>query len=96
MEWKHSGLGIASFSISIICGIVTILTWMFNSGYFFYFSLGTLIMSSVALGLGLGGLIQIDRKKLFAILGTIFSVLLICCIGLALLFWFIFATSYWS
>lgn len=37
------------------------------------FLLAFLAASCVALGLGIGGLIKKDRKKIFAILGTIFS-----------------------
>ncbi len=43
--------------------------------------------SLVALGLGIGGLMQKDRKKIYAILGTIFSVgtiIVFNCIGLLL------------
>ncbi|MDX9980739.1 MAG: hypothetical protein RBU25_12010 [Lentisphaeria bacterium] len=35
--------------------------------------IGMMLLDLVALGLGIGGLIQKDRKKVFAILGTIFS-----------------------
>ena len=35
--------------------------------------LAFLFVAFVALGLGIGGLIQKDRKKLFAVLGTVFS-----------------------
>ena len=95
LELKYSELGIASFSINIVSGIIIILAWSYM-WYFFYFSLGILFMSLVALGLGIGGLRQKDRKKLFAILGTIFSVLLICGIGFLLLFSLIMATSSWT
>ena len=39
-------------------------------GLFLFASLGAEL---VALGLGIGGLIQKDRKKIFAILGVVFS-----------------------
>jgi hypothetical protein len=35
------------------------------------------VVDLVALGLGIGGLFQKDRKKIFPILGTIFSTLAI-------------------
>ncbi len=95
MELKHSELGIASFSINIVSGFVTIFAWS-HMWYFFYFFLGILFTSLVALGLGIGGLRQKDRKKLFAILGTIFSAFLICSIGFLLLFSLILATSSWT
>ena len=84
MEWKHSGIGIVSFSINIV--IVSIIVFeivalnLFDTlvvriplAIFFVFPFGSL----VALGLGIGGLLQNDRKKIFAILGTIFSALTI-------------------
>ncbi len=37
------------------------------------FLFALLLASLVALGLGIGGLIQKERKKIFAILGTVFS-----------------------
>ena len=36
-------------------------------------ALGLLLMELVALGLGIAGCAQADRKKLFAILGTVFA-----------------------
>ena len=39
-------------------------------GLFLFAFLGT---SLVALGLGIGGLIQKERKKIFAVLGTVFA-----------------------
>jgi hypothetical protein len=63
---------------------------------FFDIFLGILFSSLFALGLGIGGLRQKDQKKLFAIQGTIFSALLICGIGLLLLFSLIMATSLWT
>jgi hypothetical protein len=88
-EQKHSGLGIASFITSIVSGILIFLLIVIAGamevstpggmdeksagammvGLFFVF-LGA---SLVALGLGIAGLLQKDRKKIFAILGTIFS-----------------------
>ena len=41
-----------------------------------------LFVALIALGLGIGGLIQKDRKKLFALLGTVFS----ACVFLGTLF----------
>ena len=48
-----------------------------------FFVLGFLFLAFVALGLGIAGLVQIDRKKVFAVLGTMFSALvLLCTLGL--------------
>jgi hypothetical protein len=41
--------------------------------------IGLLGIDVVAAGLGVAGLLQTDRKKLFAVLGTIFSSLTIAC-----------------
>jgi hypothetical protein len=84
-KWKHSEFGIASFSISIVVSIVIFLM-IYNSIFDVKGTvialLFTLFMYLAALGLGIGGLIQKDRKKDFAILGIIFSIPLICLSGL--------------
>ena len=89
-EQKHSGLGIASFTTSVVSGILMFLLLLIagvmeastpggmdeNSagammvGFFLLAFLGAAL---VALGLGIGGLIQKDRKKIYAILGTVFA-----------------------
>lgn len=89
---KHSGLGIASFVVSMICGLA-ILALIVVAGLveattpggmdaepviamvvglaFILFMLGAL----VALILGIVALFQKERKKVFAIIGTVFSAL---------------------
>lgn len=88
-EKKHSGLGIASFITSIVSGLLIFLLIVVAGvmeatpggideesagavmvGLFLFASLGATL---VALGLGIAGLLQKERKKLFAILGTVFS-----------------------
>jgi hypothetical protein len=86
---NHSGLGIASFIVSIVAAVLT---------FFCIVAAGVmaakpggmdekspaaiavglllfafLLVAFVALGLGIGGLVQRNRIKTFAILGTIFS-----------------------
>jgi len=85
MEQKHSGIGIASFITSIVVGILiffvivvsgVMAVSMPSEGLFVVvglFVIALLIADIVALGLGIGGLCQKDRKKIFAILGTVFS-----------------------
>ena len=85
MEQKHSGVGIASFITSIVVGILifflivvsgVMVASMPSEGLFVVvglFVIALLIADIVALGLGIGGLCQKDRKKIFAILGTVFS-----------------------
>jgi hypothetical protein len=75
MDQKHSELGIASFGICIVIIIVLILlNYVANSiKEQVIASLFSLFMSLVALGLGIVGLGQKDRMKLFTILGTILS-----------------------
>jgi hypothetical protein len=85
---RHSGLGIASFVISLVAGALLLLFVgiagvLTVSGGLDENSpqavmLGLLIITIlivvlVALGLGIGGLVQRERKKIFAALGTIFS-----------------------
>jgi hypothetical protein len=89
VQRKHSGLGIASFCICIGIGIIKILLFLILipldiTKYFYVdfvlliylfplYPLISILLSLVALGLGIGGLIQKDRKKIFSILGTIIS-----------------------
>jgi hypothetical protein len=100
---KHSGVGIASFIISLLTG----------AGLFLSFAaagvleastpggideqspeavaiglaiLGGLFVDLVALTLGVGGLCQDNRKKIFALLGALFSGLaLAATVGLVVL-----------
>jgi len=100
MEYKHSGVGITSFIISLVMAIVAFIIVIIagvleasspggmdeNSVAAAVVGLaifGCIFVQLVALGLGIGGLIQKYRKKLFAILGTAFSGLTI--IGVAFL-----------
>ena len=91
MEKKHSGIGIASFIISVLTGISMLVLFviagvMENSTpggineesteamVFGVFIFAALFACLLALGLGAAGLFQKDRKKTFAILGTVFSI----------------------
>lgn len=87
---KHSGLGIASFIISIIAGLL-LLTIIAAAGYFEATMPGGMSEDSiqamivgliiilaaagelVAFSLGVVSLFAKDRKKIFGILGTLFS-----------------------
>jgi hypothetical protein len=90
MEQKHSGIGIASFIISILGGILTFVVILIagaiegstpggmdeNSAEAIVIGLSIIslfFLNILAVGLGVGGLVQKERKKIFAILGTIFS-----------------------
>ena len=94
-ERKHSGFGIASFITSIGIDIFIIALWYIIVSDITYayglppsktlkttWSLCNLSKFGLLLplGLGIGGLLQKGRKKLFAILGTIFSAMTILCI----------------
>lgn len=96
MKKKNSGLGIASFILSILAGLsifaVLVIAGVIetaNPGGMSEDSveavilglliLGLLFASVVALGLGIAGLFQNDRNKIFAILGTIFASLSSLC-----------------
>ncbi len=89
-ELKHSGLGIASFVISILSGILMFLLFAIagvvgattpggmdeKSMVAIVIGLSLfagLFVALLALGLGIGGLLQKERRKLFAILGTVAS-----------------------
>ncbi|TCK98405.1 hypothetical protein EDC19_0825 [Natranaerovirga hydrolytica] len=94
---KHSGVGIASFVISLIVGVIMFANIMYagyvslNMHTYDFQSLEavllivgaimilSLIICLVGLGLGIAGLIQKNRKRVFSILGVVFN-------GLGLLF----------
>lgn len=95
---KHSGLGIASFVMSLICGLSFAAVMLMgsliavveparlngNSATTLVLGggiCGVVAMTFVTLGLGVGGLCQTDRKKLFAALGTAFSATVLVAIG---------------
>jgi hypothetical protein len=87
-EQKHSGLGIASIIISILSAIAYFLILILSAvivettlPWFYPDSIVLIDLSVfavwgallVALGLGIGGLFQKGRKKIFAILGIMFA-----------------------
>lgn len=91
-ELKHSGLGIASFIMSLICGlglfvIVFIASMMSLNGEMDETSSAAMIiglamfvflgLEFIALILGIVGWTQKDRKSVFGILGTVFSAVVI-------------------
>ncbi|GAB2888766.1 hypothetical protein GCM10027046_16540 [Uliginosibacterium flavum] len=101
-EQKHSGLGIASFIISLIAGFLLFILFavagvMENTspGGIDEESAGAMIIGlflillimveAIALGLGIAGIVQKDRKSVFAILGTAFSALAFVGSGLLML-----------
>jgi hypothetical protein len=95
----HSGLGIASFVISLAAGVTMFLSVSIagiadaeqgglDLGSPMASVLGIFILCSaiaqiVALGLGIAGLVQADRNRLFGALGTVLSALALLA-GLAL------------
>ncbi|UKI31346.1 MAG: hypothetical protein L6W00_26725 [Lentisphaeria bacterium] len=99
---KHSRVGIVSFALSILLGIVFFVSFCIcvsltldaqqnasqgpssragaaASGLFHD---GALFASIVPLGLGIGGICEPNSRKLFSILGTVFSGILLL-IGIA-------------
>jgi hypothetical protein len=88
MEQTHSGLGIASFIMSIaICaltflvivtaGVMEVTTpggiGEVGTTLVGLLTIGCLFLDFIALGLGIGGLFKKDRKKVLSILGIAFS-----------------------
>jgi hypothetical protein len=87
---KHSGLGIASFVISLAAGALMLGLFVL-AGFVHIASQGALgahrgtvaviglgvismlLVHTVGAGLGIGGICQKDRKKLFAVLGLCFN-----------------------
>ena len=96
MERKHSGLGFASFIINIAVIFIVLVTLALSN--LFDPLLGRIplsiyfvspFVSMLALGLGIAGLLQKDRKKVFAILGTLLSLLILLfsvCVASLLIF----------
>lgn len=96
IKLKQSGLGIASFSLSLIVFVAAVgllvaavmvegstgkSAAVVDREYVMIGMFGMFvgILNLVALGLGISGLVQKGRKRLFAILGTVFS-----CVGILL------------
>jgi len=75
MEKKHSGMGIASFIISLVMLFIQILIYNFSTTHGYSDSLAALffclsIANLVGVGLGIAGLAQKGRKRIFSGLGT--------------------------
>lgn len=93
MGKNHSILGIASLSISGLLIIYFAVALLLTKPHDIFIPYRpTLLMCYASpfiflmgLGLGIGGLIQKDRKKLFPILGLIFSILTFFILGLVLI-----------
>lgn len=91
-ELKHSGLGIASFIMSLICGlglfVIVFIAGMMSlneemdetSSAAMIIGLAMFVflgLEFIALILGIVGWTQKDRKSVFGILGTVFSAVVI-------------------
>ena len=91
---KHSGVGIASFVLSLLCGVGEVVLVVIavameanTPGVFDQESpeaavLGLLVLLGLVLalagvGLGVGGLLQPRRKRVFAVLGLVFNGLIV-------------------
>jgi len=99
---SHSGLGVASFIMSIVFGaavatvfVVAVLLVVQNGGKIredapevgllglgMICSLGLVV---VGLGLGIAGLVQTNRKKVFSVLGVIFNLTILLGTGLLMI-----------
>lgn len=94
IEQKHSALGIASFVIGLIVGlllcILVVIAGMITASQpeivaeesvpmilLGLLVLGGLVVNLVGVGLGIAGLFQQQRKKLFPILGVATNVLIV-------------------
>lgn len=85
----HSGLGIASFIITLVAGVMLLVLFGIagmaetrpnglDEESLMAGVLGLLVLLSalaqvVALGLGIAGLMQTGRSKIFGVLGTVFA-----------------------
>lgn len=90
LDRKHSGLGIASFIIGTIIGVLMFLLFVVagvmetstpggmdeeSAGAMLVglFLMAFLALDMLAIGLGIAGLFQAHRKKVFAVLGVVFG-----------------------
>ena len=87
MELQHSRLGIASFVLSIVGALAMFATFVFagimgqNGGtsnqpvmmLVGFLIVGLILVNLVTAGIGIAGWLTKDRKKVFAILGTLLS-----------------------
>lgn len=91
---KHSGLGIASFALSIITGLLIFVTILvagalehltpggmgdrsLTATMIGFAIIGFCALTAVALALGVASLFQKERQKVFGILGTVLSSVII-------------------
>ena len=95
---KHSRKGVASFVISLVVWF-TLVPMMFGEIFgitkiqhfgaehqqilFCWFIIG-LILNPVCMGLGIAGMLDKDRKRVFAVLGVIFNYCLLIAILIAM------------
>jgi hypothetical protein len=87
MDDRHSGIGIASFAISLVTGplllgVFVIAGILYNAhrGAQYpgqtlvgFATMGLMALDAVAFGLGIASIVQPKRNKLFGILGLVFS-----------------------
>jgi len=88
----HSRMGIASFIIALAQGFLTLLVIIFagiltmgdpqqenEAGFAVLglFVIGGIFTHLVGVGLGIGGMVQRSRKKVFSILGFVFNITVI-------------------
>ena len=90
---KHSRMGIASFVIGITAWLLYVPLVLFAqdlvvAGFYLLDLLVPLVLGGFVLGLGLGigGLIQRDRKKAFAIVGILFPLAFLAFFALFMIF----------
>lgn len=99
LSWKHSRLGIASFCLAVVGGMI-VLIMLAVAGILEYSTPGILdddsaesmmvgagligagLVLLVGVGLGIGGLCDSRRKKVFATLGLVLNVLALLGLGL--------------
>jgi len=98
MDQKHSGMGIASFIISLVIGVGVLLAIVIagvikvanpeslqdesiGTALIGLFVIACLFINLIGIGLGIAGLVQKNRKRIFSILGTIINGVVLIGIG---------------
>ncbi len=87
---KHSEAGVASFVISIIVIAIALFPLFLDNNFSRVIkddalegkSVGLFLAMLLSLVLGITGLFQKDRQKIFAIIGTVISASIVSCIAL--------------
>jgi hypothetical protein len=98
MDGKHSGMGIASFLVSLVIGVGVFFIILIagvvkatnpeslpdesiGTALIGLFVIACLFVNLIGIGLGIAGLVQKNRKRIFSVLGTIINGIVLLGVG---------------